>query len=267
MADKVRYLLPDKGVLDSATLVVSLVASTESSGLPPRNVQDEHIRKVYRGSSDRLSEYLRYRFAAATTLNTLFIGKHNFTKNAIVLWQGNTTSNFATPALSYQIGVATDSRGNVISHLAYFWSTVPTSYAHWRLHIKDSGNATTNLEVGRIMGGRYDEPTRDIRDGFTRELVDPSRITKTAGQQGYPNVKRKYTQITYRVGGMSELMDDTMYGVYNEVGTSTPFVLALNPETEPIKETYYGMFEGNLRRVHRVGAFHDLEPLTFSEKL
>lgn len=266
MADKVRYLLPDKGVLDSATLVVSLVASTQSAGLPSRNVQDEHIRKVYRGSSDRASEYLRYRFSAATTLNCLFVGKHNFTKNAIVLWQGNTTSNFATPALSYQIGVATDARGNVVPKLAYFWSTTPTSYTHWRLHIKDSGNATVNLEVGRIMGGRYDEPSRDIRDGFEITLHDPSRIQQTAGRQGYPNVKPKYEQITYSVGAMEEVVEDTMVAVYNEVGISTPFVLALNPETEPTKRTYYGLFTDAMQRQHRVGSFFDLESLTFQEK-
>lgn len=263
--DYTRFLI--KSVVDS--LYATLTASSAVSGLPAINVQDRLIRKVYRTANNK-QQWVRFRCTGgATGINCVFVGNHNFTKNAIVLWQGNTTSAFSnTPAsnpLNTTLSVVTDANGNIIPKICYFYSAAQ-SYKFWRLLVRDTGNSTANLQIGRVMAGRYVEPTRNLSDGFEIRTIDPSLGRKTAGRQGYWNEKRKYLEFTYRVSLAKAPQLDQLWGIYNTVGMHTPFVLALTPDNRPVDDTIYCHFETNLTYAHRVIDYHDIQEIVFQEK-
>jgi hypothetical protein len=258
MADKVRFFV--SSVLDDA----SLRASSATTGLNASNVTHDLIRRVYRSQSNE-NEWIVFSCSQAVTMDGVFLGHHNLTKNATIYWQGNTSDAWTSPALSVALSSATDAQGNTINKSSYFWSS-DQAYQYWRLYIEDSGNSTLNLEVGRVFAGKAVEPTRNIREGFTLRTMDPSRIQKTAGRQGYANLKDRYDELTYSQGRMDEAGMDEIYGIYNTVGQHSAFVVALDPETRPNHHTYYAQFDGSLNRTQKFGHSYDLDSITISEK-
>jgi hypothetical protein len=258
MANKVRFLISSN--LDSASLSVS----STSSGLPVTNLQDKLIRKVYR-TGGQYTEYVVFDAAAATAIDMLFIGGLNLTKNATVLWQGHTSDSWGSPALNTTLTIATDTQGNALSYVAHFYSSVK-EYRYWRLVVNDGSNATSSLNVGRVMGGRAIEPTRNLREGFALDVIDPSRFRQTAGRQGYANTRSSYRTMSYSVFNVGETQQDELLGIYAEVGQHTALVVALDPETRPQHNTMYCQFMTPLNRRHRVLRQMDIDQIQFEEK-
>ena len=254
----IRFLLISN--LDAATMS----ASAQMSGLPKENVQTQLVRQVYR-STQKPSAWLRFRSAAITAVNTVFIGNHNFTKNAVVYWQGNTTSNFASgPALNTVLPVVTDSQANVIPKICHFFATTYTHKFN-RLRVVDGGNATT-LKIGRVMAGRYIEATRNMRDGFEIRTVDPSRGRPTMGRQTYWTTRNSFQEFSFAFGWAEQSVQDWLYGIYNEVGQHTAFLLALDPTSRPTDSTIYCQFMAPVQQTHRVNQLADIQSITFQEK-
>ena len=261
MANVVRYLRGS--VLDDATIS----ASSATAGLPAQNAQNKLIRKVYR-TTGKSNEWVRFKASGgATGINMVFVGKHSFTKNAVVLWQGNSTSNFASgPALNITLSVVTDALGSVLPKICHFRSAVAT-YLHWRLYVRDSGNASTNLEVGRIAVGRYTEPTQNVREGFTMRYVDPSRRMVNAGRQGYANTRPTYQEFTYSVGWAKEDQQDQLIALYRSIGQHTAFVFSLDPEDRPSHNAAYVEFMEPVSWQSNVTRQKTLQELTLQEKV
>lgn len=260
MPDNVRYVI--SSVLDPGTGA----ASSTTSGLPYTNVKDVLIRKVYR-TTGKSNEWVRLRASGgATSINFIGIFGHSFTKNASVLWQGNSTSNFASgPALSTALSVVTDAQGAVIPKIGYFYSALQR-HPHWRLYIKDSGNASSTLEIGRIFAGRYIQPTRNIRDGFQIKIIDPSRGRITAGRQGYFNLRKRYQEFEFGNTDIGEDQLDTMVGIFNSVGKNKAFVFSLDPDSRPSHNTIYTIFQSDLSATQRVLRQYGLNSIVVSEK-
>ncbi|MBU2060125.1 MAG: hypothetical protein KKB38_20635 [Gammaproteobacteria bacterium] len=214
-----------------------------------------------------MNEWVQFQASGGpTTVNCVFIGKHNFTKTASILWQGNSTSDWASgPALSVALSVATDARGAVIPKIGYYPAAAQT-HEFWRLYVQDSANASVNLEMGRVMAGRYYEPTRNMRDGFTIGHNDPSRISMTAGRQGYANVKPRYVTFSYSVFDMDEATMDEFIGLFNEVGIHTAFVMSLDPDSRPTHNTIYCQFTDSFNQDQRILRQYNLQSVVFQEK-
>lgn len=235
--DKARFVITS--VLDNAEINASSVVA----GLFSSHVADELVRKVYKTTANS-NEWVHLKSSGgATGIDTVFVGNHNFSKDAVVLWQGNTTSDFSSgPALSITLSIVTDAQGEMVPKTAYFSSGV-AQYEHWRLYFEDSGNGSSNLQVGRLFAGRAIEPNFNSRDGFTERYVDPSRTRRTAGRQGYKNIRTPYMEYSYSVGHAKRAQQDELVGMFNKVGQHTAFVFALQPKIRPIDSTVYGEFE------------------------
>jgi len=252
-------------VLDDATVS----ASSQTSGLPAINVRDPLIRKVYR-TTGKSNEWVRFKASGgATGINTVFLGRHSLTKAAVVLWQGNTTSNFASgPALTITLSVVTDALGSVVPKIGYFRATSQVySYLHWRLYFRDSGNASTNVEIGRVAVGRWVQPTQNLREGFRSSYIDPSRRMVTAGRQGYANMRPVYQEFTYSVYHVAEPQQDQLIALYRSIGQHTAFVFALDPETRASHNTAYVEFMEPLSWESNVTRQMTLQSLTLQEKV
>ena len=260
--NKFRYLANADGVLDDATVTVS----SETAGLEGINIQDELARKVYRTTGKDNERITLQASGGPTGVNVVHLTNFSVTKDAVILWQGNSTSNFASgPALSATLIMATDAVGNPIRKITHYFDSVET-HEFWRLYWEDSGNASTNIELGRVLAGRYGEPTHNMRDGFTMRTLDPSRFSATKGRQGYANVRRQYSQITYAVSSMLETQQDELLGLYAKVGRYAPLLISLDPETRPHHNSFYCQFQTDLGRQHRFGREMDLHEITFEEK-
>ena len=254
MANKVRFLF--NGVLDDSTVS----ASSEATGLPAINVRDKLIRKVY-ASTGKANEWVRMQASGgATGMDAVFIGNHNFTKDAVVLWQLNTTSDFSSgPAVNVTLGVATDTQGKVLPKITYYFNSA-TTFEFARLYVEDSGNASSTLQIGRILAGRYLEPNRNLRDGFRISTFDPTRQVATGGRQGYANIRKQYMELSYAVGQINEAEQDEFLGLFGQVGMHKPFLVSLDPVDRPHHNSAYVQITGDVSRQH-----HFLKDMSFNE--
>ena len=256
MSNKVRFLIT------SLTDTGTIAASSAATGLPVANVQDQLIRKVYRAGGKH-NEWVR--FSAAGAVDAVFIGRHNFSKNATVLWQGNNTTNWSSPTLNVTLPMAVDGLDVVLPRLAYYWSS-PQSYNHWRLYVRDSTNTSARLEVGRVMAGEAIEPTRNLREGFTVETVDPSTAVYTAGRQGYWKKRSVYTELTYSLSDIGQEQREELRAIYRQVGRHTAFVVALDPEDYPTANSWYVQFASDVILQHRTMDYYGIQEVRFAEK-
>lgn len=257
MADKVRFLI--KSVLDSATLT----ASNTVTGLSAENARNNLIRKVWRSSSKN-STWLKFNAGSATTVNAVLVAGHTFSKNAVVKFQGHASDSWTSPTLNHRFGVATDAQGNVVPKLFHSFATAH-SFQYYRLLVEDIGGPTF-LDVGRIMAGRYIEPRRNLRAGFSMQTIDPSRGVNTAGRQAYYSLRSQYTELTYTVGQADEAQVNELLGIYAEVGKHTAFAIALDPDSRPHHNTFYAQFQTDVSRRHAVLRQFGVEDVTFQEK-
>jgi len=261
MAEKVRFLIPKDDVLKSATVT----ASSATSGLPEENVQDNLIRKVYR-STDNSNEWVKFDCGAATTINCLFIGNHNLTLCSTVKWQGHASDSWASPSLDTTLTVATDAMGNNVVKIAHFYAA-NQSYRWWRLYLEPGTGNATKLDIGRIMAGRYIQPTRNIRDGFSISTQDPSRGRDTVGRQAYWTTRRQFSELGYNVSRVGEDQLDEFLGLYAEVGRHTAFVVGLDPDSKPTHNTFYVQIMNDVSRTQQVVKQFTVNDVTMQEKI
>ena len=258
MADRVRLMI--HGALDDA----DITAESEVSGLPATNVVGTLIRKTYR-TRDRDDEWIVFDAGEIVSVNCVFIGRHNFTKDAIVTWEGNDTTDFSSALSSTSIPVAVDDSDIVVAKMAYFFGT-EQKYRYWRLRVQDMGNQTRNLEIGRVMAGTYYEPERDLAEDYTIEHRDPSRMTRIAGRHGYANVRPRYMRLGYNLFDLSEEAWDELYGIYQEVGRYRAFLMAINPESRPSEDTIYCQFMSDISRQQRLLRQYNTQEVFVEEK-
>lgn len=258
MADKVRFLL------SSVHDVSTLSEASQKTGLPSENVQDQLIRKVYRTTS-KSAQYVVFDAGGATGFNCFFVGNINFTKNAVIKVQANASNSWTTPSVDVTITMETDKLGNPVPKLAHFWDSVQ-SYRYARFYFDDGGNATSSLEIGRIMFGRYTEPLYNTRDGFRKRFIDPSRGSKTRGRQSYWNERRKYMELSYSVAYAPTAQQNELQSIYSQVGRHDSFVLFYSPESNPVLDTIYTNFEDDISLYHESLSVYNITDVVFSEK-
>lgn len=263
--NKIRFLY--ESVLDvTATSdgLVTISASSAASGLPAANVQDPLIRKVYR-TTGISTEFLRWDLGSPQTIRQFFIGNHNFTKTATVTIAGHTSDNFTSPSFNATLTIATDAFGATIPKINTFFATAQT-YRHWRLKMIDTANPSAGLEIGRVMGGSPFDPRRNLSDRFIKKTIDPSRGVQTAGRQGYWRLKKKYQELSARMSFQDRTDLDDLEAFYRRVGMHSPFVIALQPETLPTKDSFYVQFSQPLDFEHIVLDSAHVQRIVLSEK-
>lgn len=106
------------------------------------------------------------------------------------------------------------------------------TYQYWEWEFNDRTNPNgPEFEIHNIYLGDYVTPlTRNLNNGFRRKLEDPSIVKRSVSGAPYFSTRKKY----WTFSGMNmELMegDDRTETerVYSELGTTTPFFIAMDP--------------------------------------
>jgi len=265
MADAVRFLVDD--VFDGATIS----SSTNVTGLDPGNVQSPLIRKVWRSTNSPISDWLKLDAGAATTINQIFLGGINLTTGAIITVRahasdlGSNSNVWSSSTLSQQVVLATDSFGGTLNYTNYFFSS-NQSYRYWFIHFQDQSAPEGYIECGRVMAGRYIQPTIDVNEGFSYAYNDPTVGTRVGGRQSYYKTRKRYLEGTYSVQMADNVQSTQFLDIYRRMGDHQPFVVAFEPESRPIHRSIYAQFDNRPTIRHTVGKQFDIQQVTFSEK-
>lgn len=145
---------------DAASLGVSSAVST----LPASNLQNMQPKRKWRSSG--LTEYITADFGAGgAACNGLALVGHNLTGAATLRLRGKATpdvtvsSTVDTTAVSAWPATGKPAVVDWPQHLSWLSWSNSTALRYWRLDIADGANPAGYLQAGRLVLGRYWQPT------------------------------------------------------------------------------------------------------------
>ena len=141
-------------------------------------------------------------------------------------------------------------------------------YKHWRIYIEDPTTSNTSTVVGRVLGGRKVQPSRNISDGFRLRRKDTSRIQNViGGQTGNYTARDQHETLEFRYNNVPESHVDQIKGFFNSVGYHKPLLVSLMPEERPHHMSYYCQMTQPVKAEHVLQRHFNLPDLRFEEKV
>lgn len=164
---------------------------------------------------------------------------------ATVTLKGNSTSDFTSPGITINLTAST-------AGIFKFFDDLSTTYRFWQFEFSDKTNtAGPAVDFSYIYLGDYVTfTTRNLSEGFTRKLVDPSILQESENGGAFWRRRPKYWLYeSLSVEWLSDTERTNVEGVFTEVGTSTPFVLSVDPgaaiSANVGEFTKFGVFAGD----------------------
>lgn len=194
-------------------------ASTQAGGYAdqPRNHTSEFFTVDLGVARSPLAFVL---FAAADTVFPV-------SPTATITLKANSVSDFTSPALTRTLTAENVGICHWLDDLAN------TSYRYWKLEFADRTNPVGPEGFGLNIGylGDYVSPTTfNIVNGYNRTLTDPSVVQKSVAGVPYVRKLQKYwSWDSFKVDYVSGADRVALEGLASSLGTSVPFILALDP--------------------------------------
>jgi hypothetical protein len=252
-------LLYNMDAFDAATVTHSSEANTD---LVAENVLHDHIAKLWR-TTGKSSEWIVFNLGSAKKITCFSIFSFNLTSSATVTLQGNASDSWGSPTYSQALTIPTDADSNVIQRIVFF---LDQTFQYWRLTLADSGNAASYLDIGRIAAGEYYETSRNIGQGFSITMFDPSEGNVVAGRQTFYRNRNRYRRATVSFNLQDQTQTDKLSAIMEKVGNSRPLVLSLEPTNRPSKDSMYCYLTTPLSQTHQFINNYSTATLVFEEK-
>lgn len=153
----------------------------------------------------------------------------------------------------------------------FFDDISDTAYRFWRLVISDIASphpdGPSGISIGNIYLGDYITLTnRNMKRGFERTDVDPSRVDESESGALHFDSKTKYRIISQASIQYLDRDDkDTLSSMFEKLGKTTPFYVSVDPRlcfTDELSElTLYVVFNDEPKLKH---VFNDVFTMSFS---
>lgn len=249
---------------DAATISSS---SEASSDLADDNLVHDHVGKPWRSSTDN-NEYAVFDLGVATNIKMIGIFKHNLSASATVTLDADSAATFdsdgGNPEYTQALTIATDADGNPLPRIVYFLNQ---TYRYWRITFSDyTTNPDGYIQVGRIVGGDYYQPTRSIDEGYSISLADPSEGGNKPGTHTFWRKKNKFRRAVVSFAYMDRTQLEKMQAIFDKVGLSEPVVLCLDYEDYPSKDSLYCYLVTPLSILNQFLQQYRIAQLVFEEK-
>jgi len=152
--------------------LATMAAGSEVATLPAVNLQNQQPKKVWRSAS--AADYITVTFGAPVAANMLALNGHNLSAGGVFRVRGADTLANTTAAPTVDTGwqsvwPATGKPADAYwpSYLsALLWSN-DALFQYWRVDIADPAASQTYVEAGRLVLGRYWQPTINFDLGGT----------------------------------------------------------------------------------------------------
>lgn len=229
---------------DLITPNLTLVASSETSGFPVTELQDPRASRKWR-ATDCASENVVIDLESALDVDTVCIIGHNFSEDATVTIQANSSDAWGAPPVDEEVDWK---EGIIVLELS-----AAETYRYWRVLIEDPTNEDGYVEFGVLkLGVAYvveEFPDSDLEE----QVIDPSirRFSKT--HQLYANVYPKYRLYSIGMGTIAETTRQSLLTLFDTAGQTTPMVLFLDENNQAILEPIYCVFDDDIGFAHSGG--------------
>lgn len=156
---------------------IDIIESTETAegDFAPENIWTDSVRHTWRTAECITPQYIVMKAQIKSKLDTFAILGHNFSADAIVTVEGNSSNDWNAPPVSITNSANPDN--HIIAE------EFADSCEYYRITVLDPGNPCGYLEFGRVVGGRaiIMENYEDITDSYTVTYKDNSETLETLG--------------------------------------------------------------------------------------
>lgn len=139
--------------------------------------------------------------------------------------KANNVDSFTSPPVNFDLSGLAEDEG-----LHYYFDA--EIYRYWEFEVNDRTNPSgPQIAINYLYLGDYVAPTlRNLKIGFTRNLIDPSTIAAAVGQNEFVRVKRQYWQwTTMEVANVTGTDRTELERCFKELGSGYPFICSLDP--------------------------------------
>lgn len=190
------------------------------------------------------NEFIQFDLGYAAEVTSFFcIGSldeyFSISSDATVLLKANNIDDdWTTPPVSIDLNTYRTDRG-----IFLFIDSLLSDYGYrfWRFHIEDKSNPLgpeESVKVSHIFLGDYITlENRNIQNGFTKKVVDPTVRQESVAGSLYWDTKTKYTLLESM--GYTQIDKDdreTLENLWNRIGTQTPFYISVDPNLQVSKQ-------------------------------
>lgn len=279
MATNIRIL--HNFLTDATSVTLTGATPTDATQYPVANVRDARIMKVARIDDDTAA-WLKFDFGTATQLKMWAFLHHNLTSAATVRLYGSASDQGNDPAVGWTL-VATFTHNNAgggasgvsfitaglvttgaqaielppryLNGIAYFDAT----YRWWFFHIADAANPDDYIELGRVVGGRYVEPTRFLLANYAADMLDPGEELQLEGiVQTVRRTQRRAHRYTLAFRNIAAADLARHKEMFLNVGNNQELLINPRPESD-LNEVIYGKLEGDMTVRKKVADYADIE--------
>ncbi len=242
-----------------------IATSSALSSAPVTNLLLDPIGKAWSPSS-KTAEWVRLNLGTATRLTCVCLAGGNWTSQASIYLEANTSDYWVAPAYYEQIPIAVDADGVPYRHLVLF---LDQTYRYWRVTWDDPANPADHLRLGRIIAGEHYELARNFARQARITWADPSAIEHKPGTVGnIPTTNQPaFRQVRATFPWRATVEMAKWDAIYRKVGKSRPLMLALDPVTAPTRMSLYGYMVTDLEASWETYARYDIATLVFEEKV
>ena len=258
-------LIYDNTEFDSATLS----ATSEASGFPASNLQEQRRKKTWRSTS-LTSQYISIDFGSDMYANCVALINHNLTHNGqfrltatdnadyesdlkldtgwIDAWQ--TVWGFGEGGFG-EHGFGGVPTATEVSELfpgvirIYYFSTTAARY--WRLYFSDDSNPDGYFELGRLFLTHYFEPSYNFAWGWKFIPQDRTQVKYTRGGQPITYILEKQYKVKFNFEWIEK---DEAWSYFVDIirrfGIRKDIVIDMFPDETKMKGVFtrlYGRFE------------------------
>lgn len=211
---------------------VVFTPSSEVSTLPATNLADARRGKYWRTGTSSINESIVFDLGSAKYVNAVAFVRDSFFQNCVLY--GNTSDSWGAPAFTHAF---TDSSDLPV------WPNYPTvnSYRYWKLAFTKA-TAASQVDIGRVFLGLYEDVSEQFDfAGLDEDFKELSSVFRSKGGQTFADIVRGtkllasgtarhsgYRIVTGKCSYLSQASKDILLGLWNAVGTHSPFFVVVN---------------------------------------
>jgi hypothetical protein len=224
-----------------STLGYTQIANTSMSTGTASSIRVNHTSEVW--PVDLGSALACSAFHVITTAGTVF----PISSSATMTLKASATNNFSSPDLTVTLTRSDDG-------ISKFFTE--SSYRYWQFEFSDPQNSLgpEGFPIAYVYLGPYIEPSRNIINGFSAQLVDPSVKVESESGVTFWRRRTKYWKFSgLEIANISGDDRVEVMSVFKDLGRSSTFFISLDPDSaisEDGELTKFVAFDGDPQLRH-----------------
>ena len=192
--------------------------------------------------------YLLVDFGAATAFQAWGLVGHNLGSNAEVRRQANATDAWTAPSVN-----STTWDSNPYDPVALAFESSEQTYRYVRLVVDDTQNTDGYVELGVPFVGPYLQPDRGLRQGHVDRLLNASDLVSAYDGALFQERRQEAFSVRGDYHRVSRTTRDALKAMEASLGVGGHLIFAMDPQSYPGSESYYGVLTAPLAYTQRVG--------------